>query len=65
MRKSVQGVSYLPGQEELAAHGLASVKPCLAAKAAAPLKPRKEQELCDIGLFSDNRAQLDMLDRLK
>lgn len=29
-------------------------------KAAAPIKPRKPQEPCDIGLFSDEADQLDL-----
>lgn len=29
-------------------------------KAAAPIKPRKEQKPADIGLFSDERDQSDM-----
>lgn len=31
-------------------------------KAAAPLKPAKPQEPCDVGLFSDDAAQLDLVD---
>lgn len=28
--------------------------------AAAPLRPRKAQAACDIGLFSDDAAQIDL-----
>lgn len=31
-------------------------------KAAAPLKPAKPQEPCDIGLFSDDSLQTDLVD---
>lgn len=31
-------------------------------RAAAPLKPRKPQEACDIGLFGDSAAQIDLID---
>lgn len=30
-------------------------------KAAAPIKPRKPQSACDIGLFSDDADQLDLV----
>jgi hypothetical protein len=30
-------------------------------KAAAPMKPNKAQEPCDIGLFSDSSSQLDLV----
>jgi hypothetical protein len=30
--------------------------------AAAPLKPSKAQAPCDVGLFSDDSAQADLLD---
>jgi hypothetical protein len=29
-------------------------------KAAAPIKPRKAQQPCDVGLFSDEADQLDL-----
>jgi hypothetical protein len=29
-------------------------------KAAAPIKPAKPQQACDIGLFSDEAGQLDL-----
>jgi hypothetical protein len=31
-------------------------------KADAPLKPRKDQAPCDVGLFSDDARQIDLLD---
>lgn len=31
-------------------------------KAAAPLKPAKPQAACDVGLFSDDAAQSDLVD---
>ena len=31
-------------------------------KAAAPIKPRKPQVPCDIGLFSDDADQLDLVE---
>lgn len=31
-------------------------------KAAAPIKPRKPQSACDIGLFSDEADQLDLVE---
>jgi hypothetical protein len=30
--------------------------------AEKPMKPAKAQEACDIGLFSDDAAQLDLVD---
>jgi hypothetical protein len=33
-------------------------------KADAPLKPRKPQEPCDLGLFSDENKQGDLIDQL-
>jgi hypothetical protein len=34
----------------------------LARRSAEKLKPVKLQHACDVGLFSDDRAQLDLLD---
>jgi RNA polymerase subunit RPABC4/transcription elongation factor Spt4 len=34
-------------------------------KAAAPLKPARPQDACDIGLFSDDAAQLDLVHMLR
>lgn len=31
-------------------------------KAAAPLKPVKPQQACDVGLFSDDAMQSDLVD---
>lgn len=31
-------------------------------KAAAPIKPAKPQKACDIGLFSDDADQLDLVE---
>lgn len=33
-------------------------------KANAPLKPRKEQKPCDVGLFSDEANQIDLIEML-
>ena len=30
-------------------------------KAAAPMRPRKDQKPCDVGLFSDDADQLDLV----
>ncbi len=30
-------------------------------KAAAPMKPKKPQAVCDFGLFSDEASQLDLV----
>lgn len=30
-------------------------------RASEPLRPSKPQEPCDVGLFSDNAAQLDLV----
>lgn len=34
----------------------------LARKAAAPIKPPAPQKPCDVGLFSDDATQLDLID---
>jgi hypothetical protein len=34
-------------------------------KAAAPIKPRKPQAPCDIGLFSDDADQMDLVEMLQ
>lgn len=39
----------------------ADVAGLLRQKAAAPIKPRKPQVPCDIGLFSDDADQLDLV----
>jgi hypothetical protein len=33
-------------------------------RAASPLRGRVAQEACDVGLFSDDAAQLDCVDRM-
>lgn len=38
------------------------LKLTLRARAAAPLKPAAAQAACDVGLFSDDRQQLDLVD---
>lgn len=49
----------LPGQMELP---YTAPRPTDLAKrhAAAPLKPTKPQQPCDVGLFSDEASQLEM-----
>lgn len=37
------------------------IKGLLRIKAAAPIKPAKPQKACDIGLFSDDADQLDLV----
>ncbi len=59
-RKSVQGVSYLPGQQDLPETAPSSQQ-YLACKVANLIKPRKPQKPCDHGLFSDDANQLDLL----
>jgi hypothetical protein len=39
----------------------ADVAGLLRLKAAAPIKPRKPQQPCDVGLFSDDADQLDLV----
>lgn len=41
------------------------LKLTLRARAAAPLKPAKSQAACDVGLFSDDRNQLDLVDLVR
>jgi hypothetical protein len=40
----------------------ADIRGLLRQKAAAPIKPRKAQQPLDIGLFSDDAAQLDLVE---
>jgi hypothetical protein len=59
-RESLAGLSYLPGQLEIAgtaksAHGFANQS----------LRPSKPQKPCDHGLFSDDAAQLDLVEMLQ
>lgn len=39
----------------------ADIRGLLRIKAAAPIKPRKPQQPCDVGLFSDDADQLDLV----
>jgi hypothetical protein len=55
---------YLPGQMDLP-ETQATPAQWLAHKAANTLKPSKPQLPCDVGLFSDAAAQLDLIDHLK
>jgi hypothetical protein len=34
-------------------------------QAAAPLRPAVPQEACDVGLFSDQSTQLDLVERMR
>jgi hypothetical protein len=56
----------MPSRSDKRQTSLPSTGPDLAGlarlKAAAPLKPRKPQETCDIGLFSDDARQIDLID---
>jgi hypothetical protein len=38
------------------------VRGLLRLKAAAPIKPRKPQAPCDVGLFSDDADQMDLVE---
>ena len=40
----------------------ANIRGLLRQKAAAAIKPRKAQQPCDIGLFSDDADQLDLVE---
>lgn len=52
-------IAALPGLTPL------GLKPYAQILAERPLKPAKPQEACDVGLFSDDRNQLDLLDQCK
>lgn len=58
-------IEYLPGQTELPGAEPATVRAELERRAAAPLKPRKAQRLCDHGLFGDEATQLDLVEMLQ
>ena len=58
MKKKRQVQIDLPGCEPDQAGALQR-------KADAPLKPRKPQEPCDLGLFSDENKQADLIDQLR
>ena len=55
MRHTLPGQGDLPQTEERLA-ALARLK------AAAPMRPDKPQKPCDVGLFSDESAQLDLVE---
>lgn len=59
--KVYSGVSYLPGQLEIAGTAR-NYRDIVQAKATAPLLPMKEQKPCDVGLFSDEANQLDLIE---
>lgn len=43
----------------------ADIAGLLRQKVAAPIKPRKPQQPCDVGLFSDEADQLDLVEMLQ
>jgi hypothetical protein len=49
-------VPALPGMTPL------GIKPYAQILAEAPLKPKANQEACDVGLFGDDAKQLDLID---
>lgn len=51
----------LPGQIDLPQTG-PDVRSLTQAKASAPMKPAKPQAPCDIGLFSDDADQMDLIE---
>lgn len=57
-RVTLPGQMELPQTEERAAD-LAK------RKAAAPITPRKPQLPCDVGLFSDEASQIDLIEMLQ
>lgn len=59
MRAPIQGLSYLPGQLELAQCG-PNQQQQLQRRADAPLLPTKAQAPCDHGLFSDQHKQEEL-----
>lgn len=50
----------LPGQLELPACEHEPSKLLLQRRANAPMRPDKAQKACDMGLFSDQAAQIDL-----
>jgi hypothetical protein len=52
----------LAGQLSLAGCGHAPVRLLLQRQADATLRPGKPQQPCDLGLFSDDAAQADLVD---
>jgi hypothetical protein len=58
MRKKRQAQVELPGCEP-------DLAGALQRRADAPLKPTKPQEPCDVGLFSDESKQVELVDMLR
>lgn len=56
--------STLPGQRDLP-HTGEQLAELARRKAAAPMRPTKPQQACDVGLFGDQAGQLDIIDRLR
>lgn len=52
-------IAALPGMTPL------GVVPIAVRKAAQPLRPSKPQEPCDVGLFSDDSKQIDLIDMVR
>jgi hypothetical protein len=61
-RVSTAGLSYLPGQAEIPGTARVRDGEKCRRRAAEPLRATKPQRPCDHGLFSDNRAQIDLID---
>lgn len=57
--KPIPRRSDLPGQLEIP-----GTNPSLSTLASAPLKPSSPQKPCDLGLFSDEADQLDLVTML-
>ena len=55
-------ISYLPGQADLPQTAPTDSQ-WLASQSAKLIKANKPQLACDVGLFSDDRNQLDLLER--
>jgi hypothetical protein len=61
MRQPVVSFGFMPrGQLDLPGTG-PDISGTLQRKAEAPLKPKADQQPCDVGLFSDDGAQLDLV----
>lgn len=52
-------IPALPGMTPL------GLKPYAQVKADQPLRPAADQKPCDVGLFSDDAAQSDLVDLLR
>lgn len=59
MKPKTPQVPALPGMTPL------GIKPYAQILAEKRLQPARPQEPCDVGLFSDDRNQLDLLDQCK